>query len=78
MTFKKSAMLMSATAFLACSSSALNAQVPTDTPPKQQTDVRSDRDFDWGWLGLLGLLGLGGLAGRRDVVVGTRRPADRM
>ncbi|MBD1940996.1 WGxxGxxG-CTERM domain-containing protein, partial [Coleofasciculus sp. FACHB-712] len=27
--------------------------------------VESDRNFDWGWLGLLGLLGLAGLAGRK-------------
>lgn len=78
MTLKRSAILMVATAFLLYSSGALNAQAPTDPPPNQQTDVRNDRDFDWGWLGLLGLLGLGGLAGRRDVVVGTRRPPDRM
>ena len=31
------------------------------------TDGRTDRGFDWGWLGLAGLLGLGGLMrGKRD------------
>jgi MYXO-CTERM domain-containing protein len=30
------------------------------------SDVRSDRGFDWGWLGLLGLAGLAGLARNRE------------
>lgn len=73
MTFKRSVILMSAAAFLVCSGGILEAQAPTEPPPRtDQTDPRDD-DFDWGWLGLLGLLGLGGLAGRRDVAVGTRR-----
>jgi len=67
-----------ATALLLGSINLAIAQAPTDTPPQQQNDMRRDRDFDWGWLGLIGLLGLGGLAGRRDVAVGTRRPADRI
>ena len=38
----------------------------TDTIPSQEVrTVESDRNFDWGWLGLLGLLGLEGLAGRK-------------
>ena len=42
------------------------------------TDARTDRGFDWGWLGLAGLLGLGGLmrgnrdAHRNHAAVGTR------
>ncbi|MBD2743420.1 WGxxGxxG family protein [Coleofasciculus sp. FACHB-1120] len=39
----------------------------TDTVPSQDVrTVESDRNFDWGWLGLLGLLGLAGLAGRKN------------
>lgn len=38
----------------------------TNTAPSQDVrTVESDRNFDWGWLGLLGLLGLAGLAGRK-------------
>ncbi len=38
----------------------------TNTAPRQDVrTVESDRNFDWGWLGLLGLLGLAGLAGRK-------------
>ncbi|MBD1944514.1 WGxxGxxG-CTERM domain-containing protein, partial [Coleofasciculus sp. FACHB-712] len=49
-----------------------SAQTNTDTNTTTNTDARqdvrtveSDRNFDWGWLGLLGLLGLAGLAGRK-------------
>ena len=76
MTLRHSTIVISAAVFLMSSAATLKAQAPTDTPPAtNQTDVRRDVDFDWGWLGLLGLLGLGGLAGRRerDHVVTTRR-----
>lgn len=76
MTLRHSTIVISAAAFLACSSVTLKAQTPTDTPREtNQTDVRQDDNFNWGWLGLLGLAGLGGLAGRRerDHVVATRR-----
>ncbi|HEY9729842.1 MAG TPA: WGxxGxxG family protein [Chroococcales cyanobacterium] len=38
------------------------------TSTQTNGDVRTadtNRDFDWGWLGLLGLIGLAGLAGKR-------------
>ncbi len=75
MTPKISAIAL-ATALVLASINLATAQAPADTPPQQQNDVRRDRDFDFGWLGLIGLLGLGGLAGRRrDMTVGTtRRP----
>ena len=80
MTVKRSVILLSTVAFLACSGGAVNAQAPTEPTDKPAIDVTVDRDRDanWGWLGLLGLLGLFGLAGRRDVLTGTRRAADRM
>jgi MYXO-CTERM domain-containing protein len=80
MTLKHSMIVISAAAFLMCSTVPLKAQTPPEqTPPAAAPPVTRDVDrrdvFDWGWLGLLGLLGLGGLAGRRrDVVVGTTRP----
>jgi MYXO-CTERM domain-containing protein len=46
-------------------------QTPRDDNPArtERTYTRSDRGFDWGWLGLLGLLGL---AGRRRGEQGDR------
>jgi MYXO-CTERM domain-containing protein len=72
MTLRHSTIVISAAVFLMSSAATVKAQAPTDTPPAtNQTDVRRDVDFDWGWLGLLGLLGLAGLAGRsrRDDVL---------
>jgi MYXO-CTERM domain-containing protein len=38
----------------------------TSTQPNADVAATdTNRDFDWGWLGLLGLIGLAGLAGRR-------------
>jgi hypothetical protein len=79
MTARRSVILLSTVALLTCSGGAVNAQTPTEPRTDQRAvDVTVDRDVDWGWLGLLGLLGLFGLAGRRDVLTGTRRAADRM
>lgn len=42
------------------------AQDRTETSQAtNDTGNRSDRDFNWGWLGLLGLAGLAGLSGVR-------------
>ncbi|HEY9635879.1 MAG TPA: WGxxGxxG family protein [Coleofasciculaceae cyanobacterium] len=51
----------------------LPASAQTNTAPDTTTtttqqgvdNTNSDKDFDWGWLGLLGLAGLAGLAGRK-------------
>ena len=46
-------------------------QAPTyETQPNEDLyeTTETDRDFDWGWLGLLGLIGLAGLAKRSEPV----------
>ena len=37
-----------------------------DTGGSRTTDTRTDRGFDWGWLGLIGLAGLIPLLTRRN------------
>jgi len=38
----------------------------TNSDTARVHDVRPERTFDWGWLGLLGLAGLLGMVPRRD------------
>ncbi len=56
----------------------------TTTPRSDVNNVETDRDFDWGWLGLLGLSGLLGLMPkkreetvRHTTTTGDRDPAVR-
>nr|WP_322659754.1 WGxxGxxG family protein [Dendronalium sp. ChiSLP03b]MDZ8205733.1 WGxxGxxG family protein [Dendronalium sp. ChiSLP03b] len=46
----------------------------SDPSYRGTSEVRSDRSFDWGWLGLLGLLGLAGLARKREEPKAYRDP----
>jgi hypothetical protein len=50
-----------------------------DTTTTTTAPVRTDRGFDWGWLGLLGLIGLAGLGrNRRDTTVRTTTTSPRI
>ncbi|MEG4070554.1 WGxxGxxG family protein [Microcoleus sp. Pol11C2] len=42
-----------------------NNTTTTTTPRSDVYNAETDRDFDWGWLGLLGLSGLLGLIPRK-------------
>ncbi|MEG5032959.1 WGxxGxxG family protein [Microcoleus sp. AT3-D2] len=42
-----------------------NTTTTTTTPRSDVYTAETDRDFDWGWLGLLGLSGLLGLIPRK-------------
>ena len=42
-----------------------NSTTTTTTPRSDVYNTETDRDFDWGWLGLLGLSGLLGLIPRK-------------
>ncbi|MEG3931314.1 MULTISPECIES: WGxxGxxG family protein [unclassified Microcoleus] len=56
-----------------------NNTTTTTTPRSDVYNAESDRDFDWGWLGLLGLSGLLGLIPkkREENVRYTTTTADR-
>ncbi|MEG3968975.1 MULTISPECIES: WGxxGxxG family protein [unclassified Microcoleus] len=45
--------------------SGTNSTTTTTTPRSDVYNAETDRDFDWGWLGLLGLSGLLGLIPRK-------------
>ena len=45
--------------------SGTNSTTTTTTPGSDVYNAETDRDFDWGWLGLLGLSGLLGLIPRK-------------
>ncbi|MEG4281174.1 WGxxGxxG family protein [Microcoleus sp. MON1_C1] len=45
--------------------SGTNTTTTTTTPRSDVYNAETDRDFDWGWLGLLGLSGLLGLIPRK-------------
>ncbi|MEG4089333.1 MULTISPECIES: WGxxGxxG family protein [unclassified Microcoleus] len=45
--------------------SGTNSTTTTTTPRSDVYSAETDRDFDWGWLGLLGLSGLLGLIPRK-------------
>ena len=45
--------------------SGTNSTTTTTTPRSDEYNAETDRDFDWGWLGLLGLSGLLGLIPRK-------------
>ncbi|UNU25232.1 WGxxGxxG family protein [Microcoleus vaginatus] len=56
----------------------------TTTPGSDVYNAETDRDFDWGWLGLLGLSGLLGLIPKKreenvryTTTTGDREPAAR-
>ena len=61
-----------------------NSTTTTTTPRSDVYNADTDRDFDWGWLGLLGLSGLFGLIPRKreenvryTTTTGDRDPAVR-
>ncbi|MEG4121194.1 WGxxGxxG family protein [Microcoleus sp. N9_B4] len=56
-----------------------NNTTTTTTPRSDVYNAETDRDFDWGWLGLLGLSGLLGLIPRKreENVRYTTTTADR-
>jgi hypothetical protein len=61
-----------------------NSTTTTTTPRSDVSNAETDRDFDWGWLGLLGLSGLLGLMPkkreetvRHTTTTGDRDPAVR-
>jgi len=45
--------------------SGTNSTTTTTTPRSDVYNAETDRDFDWGWLGLIGLSGLLGLIPRK-------------
>ncbi|MEG5064590.1 WGxxGxxG family protein [Microcoleus sp. B3-A4] len=45
--------------------SGTNSTTTTTSPGSDVSNAETDRDFDWGWLGLLGLSGLLGLIPRK-------------
>ncbi len=47
---------------------AQNSTTNSSNTTVRTTEVRQQRDFDWGWLGLLGLAGLLGLMPKKRVV----------
>lgn len=53
---------------------------PTNTGTENNSTTyrttTTDRDFDWGWLGLLGLIGLAGLARKTEEPVARYRTPD--
>jgi hypothetical protein len=56
-----------------------NSTTTTTTPRSDVYRADTDRDFDWGWLGLLGLSGLFGLMPRKrtETVNYTTNTGDR-
>jgi len=62
-----------------------NSTTTTTSPRSDVSSADTDRDFDWGWLGLLGLSGLFGLIPRKreenvrytTTTTGDRDPAVR-
>lgn len=56
-----------------------NSTTTTTTPRSDVDNAETDRDFDWGWLGLLGLSGLLGLIPkkREETVRHTTTTTDR-
>ena len=68
-TFARAAVLGVSLALpLAGVASAQGDRPNTDTARPQETrqETRTDRPFDWGWLGLLGLTGLLGLLPKKQ------------
>ncbi|MEG3898032.1 MULTISPECIES: WGxxGxxG family protein [unclassified Microcoleus] len=64
--------------------SGTDSTTTTTTPRSDVYNAETDRDFDWGWLGLLGLSGLFGLMPkkheetvRHTTTTGDRDPAVR-
>ncbi|WP_377475268.1 MAG: WGxxGxxG-CTERM domain-containing protein [Microcoleus anatoxicus] len=54
-----------------------NSTTTTTSPRSDVYRTESDRDFDWGWLGLLGLSGLFGLMPRKETKTVNYTTTDR-